>query len=291
MNDSFNSDFILINLTDDELIDYANQHLNNISEHNLMVLRGEFTKRKIDFTSYYSSEIYSNYDKSKDFFTLWEFAFGLKKNNKSDCQILIELDKKGIDKSSAELLLKRLPNLDFNDSDFNELLRDKIENSSTMSSLMFFFLFLISLYLFYKVVETKEWLILIPAIIMGAGGYFIYKKSSNKDASYWIDLINKNPRGIVWIKPITLNHTIAVVITLFKKKKYQLFTDDMQSAIIDIETYQEEKVFFNGIKNLLPHVHIGYKSEIESIYSLNTQKFIPTLISKKIYTPFDQFQL
>tara|TARA_B100000809_G_C14940053_1_gene460058 strand:+ start:302 stop:841 length:540 start_codon:yes stop_codon:yes gene_type:complete len=132
----------------------------------------------------------------------------------------------------------------------------------------------------------------IPAVILGAIGYLIYKKFSGdfKGGGFWMDMIKNNPENIVWIKPITTKHTVGLILTLYKEQKFQILTADDISVTIKCDKSIDSQIFLNGIKIHMPHVQLGFSHQIKSIYKQNPKEFIENLKQQNLYTPISTFQ-
>jgi len=52
----------------------------------------------------------------------------------------------------------------------------------------------------------------------------------------------------------------------------------------------ERQIFFEGVKHLLPHAHIGYTHEIETCYYKDPENFIKVLLREQLYKPVDTFE-
>jgi hypothetical protein len=102
---------------------------------------------------------------------------------------------------------------------------------------------------------------------------------------YWINLVNNKPENVIWIKPITVKHTVGLVVTLYKEKKFELLTVDGKNLTINCNSEDIQKVFFEGIKKYFPHSHIGYNPEIQKLYFADRINFILILQKYNAYFP------
>jgi hypothetical protein len=168
---------------------------------------------------------------------------------------------------------------------FKQLLKDRIQAAQTES------LFAIALFagfiLFFVYWGFKSWFLFIPAIIFTVIAYFVYKKFQGdfKGPDFWIDMLNENPANIVWIKPITVKHTVGFVITLYSEQKFQILTAENMAVTIKCDKAGQAEVFLKGCQEIIPNSHIGYTSQIKSIYLSDPANFIAKLKSSQLYSP------
>jgi hypothetical protein len=133
---------------------------------------------------------------------------------------------------------------------------------------------------------------LIPAAIFGLVGFFIYKKfiGDFKGSDFWVHIIKNNPEKIVWIKPITTKQTVGLIVTLYNEQKFQLLTADGISMTMKCDKPMDAQIFIQGVKDNLSHVHLGYSSQVNSIYKRNSSEFLNILKSQNLFTSIDQLK-
>jgi hypothetical protein len=119
-------------LPDDQLIAFAKADGTKISADSLGILYDEFVKRGLD-TALLDRVIETksqNNNAAAHTASSWEYAFTEKKNGESDAQILGNLLDKGVDKNAASLIIKRLPDIQYKNEEFDSLISRKCENTS-----------------------------------------------------------------------------------------------------------------------------------------------------------------
>jgi hypothetical protein len=193
----------------------------------------------------------------------------------------------------ASLIVKRLPNIQYSNEAFDKLIFNKCQNATSVSVLATIAIFCLAAFLLYSGITAKFPLFIGMGLVGVVTGIYCIKYFSGelRGGQYWIDLIKTHPEKIVWIKPIVTKHTVGYIITLYKERKFQLLTKGGLKITMKCDTEEERQLFFEGIKNYLPHAHIGYSPDIAALYSSGSAKFIGSLQSRRLYTPIDVFNI
>lgn len=135
----------------------------------------------------------------------------------------------------------------------------------------------------------------VPILLIGLAAaavpFWVYWrfKGDFKGASFWIDLLQSQPENIVWIKPVITKHTVGYVFTLYQERSFELYTHDGLRLRLQIDSLQNHRLFFDAIQTHLPHAHIGYSEEVDSLYRLDKPGFIQNLQDKQWYRPIADF--
>ena len=139
--------------------------------------------------------------------------------------------------------------------------------------------------------SSKSIFVLIPLVIFGAVGYFVYKKFSGdfKGGDFWVNMIKNNPENIVWIKPITTKHTVGLIVTLYKEQKFQILTADGLFVTMKCDNSIDSQIFLNGLREYMPHAQLGFTHQIKRIYKQGPKQFIENLKQQNLYTPISTF--
>jgi len=284
------------NMTNEQLIQLAEKEYQKLSGPVLKILNSEFEKRKLDFTKYkkYQSIFLNDGDNKSNtsLYSLWELAFNLRRENKSDIEIERFLIEKGLTSLDASLTITRLPASNNLEEGFENIIFHKSENETIQVYLLLAVIFGISLYFLNWAIVHQFIISLFPCLIFGLMGFYFLKKSNLKfrGGNFWVNMIKENPENIVWIKPIVEKHTVWYLITLFKVQNFQFLTKDGLSINMKIDTAEEQKIFFDGIKINLPHAQIGYSPKIDLLYDFNPKNFIKALQARNLYTPIDKLK-
>jgi hypothetical protein len=280
-------------LSGQELIDLAKNEGNKLTDEAIDYLFDEFGNRGMDtailqYMVEKKAQIKAaaHMDASN-----WNDALNAKKSGKTDTEIIAELTAKQISDTEAALIIKRLPNFNYENEQFDDLIAKKSQSAALGSIFGILILFALGAYFLYMGVVSKFFLPLIFGIgVVILGIYFLRKNDREfKGGDFWVDLLNSHPEKVVYIKPIVTKHTVGFVLTLWKEQKFQLCTINNEKILMTIDTDEERTIFFEGIQQLLPHAHIGFSYEIDALYAADPETFIATLQERQLYTPFDTF--
>lgn len=131
---------------------------------------------------------------------------------------------------------------------------------------------------------------LILPLIMILIGVWIYNsfKGDFKGADYWEDVFKNHPEKIVWIMPITVKHTAAYVVTLYREQKFQILTDEGMKVTIKCDKTGDPQSFLNGCAQYIPQAHIGYSPQVKSTYKQDPATFIQNLTEFDMYVPLGE---
>jgi hypothetical protein len=185
-----------------------------------------------------------------------------------------------------EIPAQKKPYVDYDPNTFLNFIFKKCEYTLELK-ITLFAVFSFSLFLLYWGIKTSLFFLIILASLVAYFGYRLLtsrSKSANGGES-WADMIENNPKNIVWIKPIIERTSYWYLITISKAHQLQILTQDGQSVIVSCDNDYEGEIFFDGIKYFLPNVHVGYSFEIEEMYKSNPSTFIYTLKKNRIYLP------
>ncbi len=278
-------------LSDKELMQFAIAERKNITSEALAVLRSVFTERNLQFPDLPGrNEIAEKQDaQAKEQLKLgnelWLHALQLRKDGSSDEDVKKVLLNKGLSQYKVEKLMERLPAAGYTDEAFDKLIRSSAENASLGT--LFAMLILVGLLFFVLNSAMELPIFFVPAVgIAIAIVYFLRKfKGDFKGGYYWQTVLFEEPERIVWIKPITEKHTVALVITLFKIGKFQFLTSDGLQKTITCDSDENRSLFFRGIKQCVPHAHIGYSERVDAIYKDDPATFLLALQRANLYEP------
>jgi hypothetical protein len=290
----YNSDLIqdyYSRLTNEQLIEFAKTAGEQVTAESLEILRDQFMIRGLD-TSILEEALSVKGRLKVDAETTathWDNAFKERKESKSDEEILKGLRDKGIEEERALMIIRRLPDLNYKNEKFDELVRKKCEDASLFAYLGVFLLVAICAFMLFKGMSTGFPPYLILGIVFGVVAFYVIKKFSGdmKGGYTWLITIKENPESIVWIKPIIVRHTAYYLVTLYKERQFQFLTDENKKVTITLDAEEDRQTFFEGVEHLLPHVHIGYTEEVDALYYADPEKFISELQGRGVYMPFD----
>jgi hypothetical protein len=281
-------------LSNEELIKLAKKEGNRFSEEAIDYLYEEIVRRGLDIS------IVQNVIETKDLnvavaaldASIVNFAIEAKKSGKSDREILQELMAREVSEAQAALIIRRLPDYNYESAQFDDLIsiKSKITLMEAIFPSLLFFGF--GAYLWHLGTNSPNY---VAHFLIGSGffilGGIFFKKRINKlktGNNYWVELLKTQPENIVWIKPIVVKD--GDILSLYKKtRKYQLFTKDRNELTMTLNK-EERGIFFEGVSHLLPHAHIGYTHIIESFYAENSENLINMLLAEQLYNPIDTFE-
>jgi len=177
------------------------------------------------------------------------------------------------------------------DEKFRKLIVKTCDNASLGA--IFSMLMLIGLTLFFLFAGLQITFFLILALGTGIGAYYISQrfKGDFKGGKYWATMIKDRPENIVWIKPIVTRHTVGYVFTLYKEKKFQFLTKDRLAITMTVDSEADQKIFYEGIIKHLPHAHIGYSPDMDSLYRYSPADLIDELKKTGEYYPVGGFSV
>jgi hypothetical protein len=176
---------------------------------------------------------------------------------------------------------------------FEKLVFKNCDAATAESTLALVVLFGLSAFLLYWGIKVPFFPILLMGVGVGVGGYYTYKKFQGefKGAPFWVKMIKENPDNIVWIKPIVTKHTVGIVITLYKERKFQFLTADGLKITMKCDSDEDQKVFFEGVNQYLYNAHIGYSLDVDNIYRQDSVSFIRNLKKNGLYTPITSYKI
>lgn len=273
-------------MSDDELIALAQNELTTLTDTAVKILYNEFQSRGLDGSLYFGDEF-----KARAKASAMEYAFNERKKGKQDEHIIADLMNIGLSDEQAWLIVKRLPKSDYKNEQFEKLITKGGDNVSIGVALIRLFLFGLAGYMILMGIGHHFPTFTVVGIIFALGGvYAVFSsKGDIKGGKYWISLIYEKPTDIIWIKPIVEKHTIGYIFTMFKVQHFQFLTKDRSKVTLKIDSKEEQEIFFEGVRHLLPHTQIGYSLEIEDLYEENSFNFINELQARHLYTPFDTY--
>jgi hypothetical protein len=72
---------------------------------------------------------------------------------------------------------------------------------------------------------------------------------------------------------------------------FQLRTSDGLAFTIKCDSPEDQKLFFSGLMQYVPHAHYGYDAQAEQVYSAFRPQFIEMLKQQERYLPVAQLKL
>jgi sensor histidine kinase YesM len=278
-------------LASQELIDLTKNEGNKLTDEAIDYLLDEFVNRGMD-TTILQQMVETREQIRKDAHmdtSNWSYALEAKKLGKTDAEIIQELTARQISEREAALIIKRLPNFNYENEQFENMISKKSQSTALGAVFGILILFALGAYFLYLGIVSKFFLPLIFGVAVVIFGIWLLRKNDKefKGGEFWIDLLKSQPENFIWIKPIVTKHTVGFVLTLWRDQKFQLCTINNEQLLLTIDTEEERLIFFEGIQQLLPHAHIGFTYEIDALYSSNPETFIATLQEWQLYTPFD----
>lgn len=282
-------------LSNEDLINFTKNEGNRLTDEAINYLFDEYVRRGLD-----TSILEQMVDRKEEIKeaaqidnTSWNYALNAKKFGKTDEEILQDLTAKEIGEQEAASIISRLPNMAYENEHFEDLIETTTQGATLGGILGILVLFSFGAYLLYLGIEYRFFLPIIAGIAIAILGIILLRNQDKeyKGKDYWVNLLKEHPEKIVWIKPIITKHTIGYVFTLYRDHKFQLLTTSKEGIILNINTETERQIFFNGIREYLPHAHIGYTLEIDALFSANPENFITILQERQLYRPLDTFDL
>jgi hypothetical protein len=129
-------------------------------------------------------------------------------------------------------------------------------------------------------------IILIGLLPIGGIAMIVARfKGDLKGGEYWINLLVLEPEKIVWIKPVNIRHTAAYVVTLYEEMHFQIMTSEGLGILIKCNTREDQVLFIGGMRQYVPHAHLGYSDIINFHYKSDPTAFIQELKESGLYQP------
>lgn len=282
-------------LSNEDLINFTKNEGNRLTDEAINYLFDEYVRRGLD-----TSTLEQMVDRKEEIKeaaqidnTSWNYALNAKKFGKTDAEIFQELTAKEIGEQEAASIISRLPNMDYENEHFEDLIESTSQGATLGTILGILILFGFGAYLLYLGIAYRSFIPFVAGLAIAILGVILLIKQDKeyKGKDYWVKLLKEHPEKIVWIKPIITKHTVGFVFTLYRDHKFQLLTTDEEGIMLNINTETERQIFFNGIFAYLPHAHIGYTPEVDALFSANPESFITTLQERQLYRPLDSFDL
>lgn len=134
----------------------------------------------------------------------------------------------------------------------------------------------------------KENIVMIIIIYAFLGFYYWKNRTDFKPFKYWQDQFEKTPKNIIWIKPITIEHTAYFVFTYSKSYKYEvLLKNGLKMTLMCPE--EKKELFKKMIAQYAPHAHFGYSKEVEKLYRKDKENFLRNLTKKDLFHGASEF--
>lgn len=282
-------------LSNEELINFTKNEANRLTDEAINYLFDEYVRRGLDTSIV--EQMANRKEEIKEAAQIdntgWNYALNAKKFGKTDAEILQDLTAKEIGEQEAASIISRLPNMDYENEHFEDLIESTTQRATLAGILGVLMLFGFGAYLLYLGGAYRSFIPIMAGLAVVVLGIALLRSKDKeyKGKDYWVKLLKEHPEKIVWIKPIITKHTIGYVFTLYRDHKFQLLTTSGEAIILNIDTDIERLVFFNGIRQYLPHAHIGYTPEVDALFSANPDNFITVLQERQIYRPMDTFDL
>ncbi|HEY8895298.1 MAG TPA: hypothetical protein VIM79_10810 [Niastella sp.] len=282
-------------LSNEDLVNFTKNEGNRLSDEAINYLFDEYVRRGLDISIL--EQIVDRREESKEAAqtdnTGWNYALNAKKLGKTDTEILQDLTAKEIGEQEAASIISRLPNMAYENEHFEDLIESTTQGATLAGILGILMLFGLGAFFLYLGVVYRSFIPIMAGLAVVILGIVLLTSQDKeyKGKDYWVKLLKEHPEKIVWIKPIITKHTIGYVFTLYRDHKFQLLTTSGEAIILNIDTDIERLVFFNGIRQYLPHAHIGYTPEVDALFSADPDNFITILQERQIYRPMDTFDL
>lgn len=268
-------------MSDEKLIHFAATEKNGLTKEARAVLLNEFENRNLDTAILEPSAAELNYDKERH----WFFALDEKRKGSSNDTIFSKLIARNLTEEQAAGIIKCLPETFYSDEPFEDFIKSKCETSVFAVNLARLVYIGLCIFGIAYGVSRSSWPTIAASSVLLVPGIYFFIRSHSFAGNFWLKTIKSTPENIVWIKPITVKHTIWYMVTLYKTYHFQLYTRDNRCIAIDCNGDDEQKIFFEGIKKYIPHAHIGYNLNIEEMYERNPEGFINALQNKQVYEP------
>jgi hypothetical protein len=282
-------------LSNEDLINFTKNEGYRLTDEAVNYLYDEYVRRGLDMSIL--EQMADRKEEIKEAAqidnTSWNYALNAKKFGKTDEEILQDLTTKEISEKEAASIISRLPNMAYENEHFEDLIESTTQGGTLGAILGVLMLFGFGAYLLYLGIASGFFLSIIAGIAIVILGIILLRNLDKeyKGKDYWVNILKLHPEKIVWIKPIITKHTIGYVFTLYRDHKFQLLTTSEEVITLNIDTETERQIFFNGIRQFLPHAHIGYTPEVDALFSANPENFITILQERQIYRPLDTFDL
>jgi hypothetical protein len=282
-------------LSNEDLINFTKNEGNRLTDEAINYLFDEFVRRGLDMSIL--EKMVERKEEIKEAAqidnTSWNYALNAKKFGKTDEEILQDLTAKDIGEQEAASIISRLPNLDYENEHFEDLIETTSQGATLGGILGILILFGFGAYLLYLGISYRSFIPFIAGLAIVITGIVLLRKTDKeyKGKDYWVKILKEHPEKIVWIMPIVTKHTVGFVFTLYRDHKFQLLTTSEEGITLNINTETERQIFFNGIRQYLPHAHIGYTPEVDALFSANPENFITILQERQIYRPLDSFDM
>lgn len=130
---------------------------------------------------------------------------------------------------------------------------------------------------------------LVISVIFGAY-YWFFARYRFKPLKFWIDLFEKHPEDLVWVNPITTEHTAYMLVTYAKSYQFQLYLRDGGSIKIDCPE-SHKKIFYRMLREYAPHAHLGYSKEVKKVYKRHRKRFLQRLNEKGLLRTVNDYNL
>jgi hypothetical protein len=282
-------------LSNEDLINFTKNEGNRLTDEAINYLFDEYVRRGMDISIL--EQMVDRKEEVKEAAQIdntgWNYALNAKKFGKTDAEILQDLTAKEMGEQEAASIISRLPNMAYENEHFEDLIESTSQGATLSGILGILILLGFGAYLLYLGIASRFFLSIITGLALVTLGIILLRKQDKeyKGKDYWVKILKEHPEKIVWIKPIITKHTVGYVFTLYRDHKFQLLTTSEEGIILNINTEISRQVFFNGIREYLPHAHIGYTREVDALFSADPENFITILQERQLYRPLDTFDL
>jgi hypothetical protein len=274
-------------MPDEKLMHFAATEKAGLTKDARAILLREIESRSLDVTILDPSEAELNYDRERH----WFFALDEKRKGADNDSIFRKLVAGNVTEEHAALIIKCLPEIFHSDEPFEDFIKNQCEKTVFAVNVGRLIIIGFCILGISYGVSNGSWPSIAAGSILLLPGIYFFFRSHSFGGKFWLETFKTMPENIVWIKPITVKHTIWYVVTLYKTYHFQIYTRDNRSVAIDCNSDENQQVFFEGIKKYIPHAHIGYSLDIEEMYERSPEDFINALQYEHVYAPIGEIHL
>jgi hypothetical protein len=279
-------------LLNEQLVDLVSREKEILSPDALRILHLEMAKRGLNvdaLTEYMQTKSLEGVQGTTQS-TSWEFAFEERRKGASDAAVVHELVNRGVYRSQAYAIVKTLPDFDYQDQQFDELVLLRCQDESVGALFVILLVFVPSVFFLYLgiMIQLSQFFVIAVVAFVLAVRYALNMKSHFQSGETWLKIIKTNPEKIVWIRPVVESRK-DFIFTRHEERLWLLTSDNRKKAIT-LVTEEEQQIFYEGVRHLLPHAQMGFTFQAKRLYALNPANFISALIMRGIYTPINKIR-
>lgn len=113
--------------------------------------------------------------------------------------------------------------------------------------------------------------------------------SNNIKSEEWINTFEEYPSKVIWAKPINVKHKVGLVLPIGEENFIEIWTSDRKKLIFEFNNSDEVLKFYQLANTCFPDAQLGYSSEIEEIFVMNTDIFIEVLKKLNLYYSISEY--